>query len=422
MVKDYFERRRTPGRRGGGGDHPEVVRLGRRTLGRAGAATALAALSSLLPFAPRREAFAQGGAPEQKNVRIGVLPTVGATPIFLAEALGLFAEHGLKVEIVTNGSWAALQAEAQAGRFDAAQMPAPVPLALALAAGEGPPSWTVLAILSLGGQALTLSVRHKDKRDPHLWRGFRFAVPFAHSMENYLVRYYVAEHGLDPDKDIRISVVPPNEMAARLKADEIDGFFAPEPFNQRAAADGVGFIYLLSNELWDGHPDGALAVRSEFAAAHPDAYRALVAAVVEASAFAAKGEHRKEIARTLAPAKYLNQPESILEQVLTGTYVDGYGAEKRRDPHRVEFDPYPWDQFAVWILTQMKRWGQVGQDIDYARVAREVFLMADAAAAMKGAGLAPPPDPAKKMIAVMGKRFFADRPAAYIQTFPIKRI
>ena len=54
-----------------------------------------------------------------------------------------------------------------------------------------------------------LSNEHKDKRDPKQWKGFKFGVPFEYSMHNFLLRYYVAEHGLDPDQDIQIRVVPP---------------------------------------------------------------------------------------------------------------------------------------------------------------------------------------------------------------------
>jgi nitrate/nitrite transport system ATP-binding protein len=61
-------------------------------------------------------------------------------------------------------------------------------------------------------------------------------VPFDYSMHNYLLRYYVAEHGLDPDKDISIRSVPPPEMVANLRADNIDGFqpkmlLMDEPFS-----------------------------------------------------------------------------------------------------------------------------------------------------------------------------------------------
>ena len=34
--------------------------------------------------------------------------------------------------------------------------------------------------------------------------GFKFAVPFDYSMHNYLLRYYLAEHGIDPDADVQI--------------------------------------------------------------------------------------------------------------------------------------------------------------------------------------------------------------------------
>ena len=90
------------------------------------------------------------------------------------------------------------------------------------------------AIENINGQAITLAIKHKDKRDPKSWKGLKFAVPFDYSMHNYLLRYYVAEHGIDPDQDIQIRAVPPPEMVANLRADNIDGFLGPDPMNQRA--------------------------------------------------------------------------------------------------------------------------------------------------------------------------------------------
>ena len=118
----------------------------------------------------------------------------------------------------------------------------------------------VATIQNINGQAITLAMKHKDKRDPKQWKGFKFAVPFDYSMHNFLLRYYVAEHGLDPDKDIQIRVVPPPEMVANLRAGNIDGFLGPDPFNQRAVYDEVGFIHMLSKEIWDGHPCCAFGV------------------------------------------------------------------------------------------------------------------------------------------------------------------
>ena len=88
----------------------------------------------------------------------------------------------------------------------------------------------------------------------------------------------------------------------------------------------------------------------------PNTYAALFKSIIDATAFAHKAPNRKQIAAAIAPANYLNQPETVLERILTGTYADGLGGVKR-DPDRIDFDPFPWQSFAVWILTQMKRWG-----------------------------------------------------------------
>ena len=163
------------------------------------------------------------------------------------------------------------------------------------------------AIENINGQAITLAIKHKDKRDPKDWKGFKFAVPFDYSMHNYLLRYYVAEHGLDPDQDIQIRAVPPPEMVANLRADNIDGFLGPDPINQRAVYDGVGFIHVLSKEIWDGHPCCAFAASKEFVTQTPNTYAALLKAIIDATAFAHKPENRKQIAEAIAPANY-HQP------------------------------------------------------------------------------------------------------------------
>jgi nitrate/nitrite transport system substrate-binding protein len=59
--------------------------------------------------------------------------------------------------------------------------------------------------------------------------------------------------------------------------------------------------------------------------------------------------------------------------VLTGQYDNGLG-QKMNVPDRVDFDPFPYQSMAVWILTQMKRWGYIKGDVDYQKVAAQVFL------------------------------------------------
>jgi nitrate/nitrite transport system substrate-binding protein len=391
----------------------------RRFLRAVGSSTALAAVSTLFPLAAAKEVFAQSGRIEKPNLKVGFIPITCATPIIMSQPMGFYGRQGLNVDVVKTAGWAVIRDKTINKEYDAAHMLSPMPLAITLGVGAKPLPYTMPAVENINGQAITLAMKHKDRRDPKQWKGFKFAVPFDYSMHNYLLRYFVAEHGLDPDRDIQIRAVPPPEMVANLRADNIDGFLAPDPVNQRAVYDGVGFIHILSKEIWDGHPCCAFAASREFVTQYPGTYRALLKAIIDAAAFASKAENRKQIAEAIAPANYLNQPVTVVEQVLTGTYADGLG-NVRKDPKRIDFDPFPWHSFAVWILTQMKRWGQLRGDVDYAKIAREVFLATDAARLMKDAGLAPPAATTKRF-AVMGREFDPSKPEAYLASFTIKR-
>ncbi len=384
-----------------------------------GASTALAAISQFFPLGTAVEAFAQGAAPEKKDLKVGFIPITCATPIIMAHPMGFYTKHGLNVEVVKTAGWAVIRDKTLNKEYDAAHMLSPMPLAITLGAGSNAIPYTMPAVENINGQAITLALKHRDRRDPKSWKGMKFAVPFDYSMHNYLLRYYVAEHGIDPDQDIQIRAVPPPEMVANLRADNIDGFLGPDPFNQRAVYDGVGFIHLLSKELWEGHPCCALAASREFVTTMPNTYAALLKAIIDATAFATRLENRKQIAAAIAPANYLNQPVTVLEQILTGTYADGLGTIKT-DPKRIDFDPFPWQSFAVWILTQMKRWGQIKGEVDYAAVARQVYLATDATKLMKEVGLTPPTT-TSKTFAVMGKTFDPAKPEDYIKSFAIGR-
>ena len=143
-------------------------------------------------------------------------------------------------------------------------------------------------------------------------------------------------------------------------------------------------------------------------------------AIIDATAYASKAENRKEIAAVIAPANYLNQPEIVIEQSLTGTYADGLGNIKR-DPHRVDFDPFPWQSFAVWMLTQMKRWGQIKGEVDYRAIAEQVFLATDTARLMQEMNVTPAPNDYKSF-AVMGKTFDPAKPDEYVKSFAIRHV
>ena len=394
--------------------------LRRRFIRAVGKASAMAAIASVLPIAPL-QAMAEEAAPlEKKSLKIGFIPITCATPLIMAHPLGFYQKQGLDVQVVKTAGWALIRDKMLNKEYDATHFLSPMPLAISLGAGSNAVPMNVATIQNTNGQAITLHVKHKDKRDPKQWKGFKFAVPFEYSMHNFLLRYYVAEAGLDPDRDIQIRVVPPPEMVANLRAGNLDGYLGPDPFNQRAVFEEVGFLHLLSKELWNGHPCCAFGTSTEFIQKNPNTFAALYRAVLTAAAMARKAENRELIAKMISPAAYLNQPEIVVAQVLTGKFADGLGGVQTV-ADRADFDPMPWQSMAVWMLTQMKRWGYLKGSVDYKQVAEQVFLLTDAKKAMKQLGMKVP-DGAYPKFTVMGKVFDPAKPDEYLNGFAIKRV
>ena len=393
-----------------------------------GAGSAYAAIASIFPLEEAKamavEMAQSGGALEKSKLNVGFVPITCATPIIMAHPMGFYKKYGLDVSVIKTAGWAVSRDKSLSGEYDAAHMLTPMPLAISMGAGSTQVPWTMPAVENINGQAIVLSKVHLDKKDPKMWKGFKFAVPFEYSMHNFLLRYYVAEHGLDPDKDIQIRVLPPPEMVANLRAGNVDGYLSPDPFNQRAVYDGVGYIHKLTKDIWDKHPCCAFAASKAFIEQNPNSFMALWRSIMEATDFASVKANRKEISAAIAPKNYLNQPVTVLEQVLVGTYADGLGNVKKV-PDRIDFDPFPWHSMAVWIMSQMKRWGYVKGDIDYTKVAEEVYLATDAQKLMKEMALTgpygTPPEKTYENYTIMGKEFDPMKADAYVESFAIKR-
>ena len=393
----------------------------RRFIKMVGGGTLAAALGTIIPLDKVKAAVKDSIGPlEKKKLNVGFVPITCATPIIMAQPMGFYAKYGLDVDVIKTAGWAVARDKSLNGEYDASHMLSPMPLAMSMGAGSIASPYIMPAIENINGQAIVLANKHKDKRDPKQWKGFKFGVPFEYSMHNFLLRYYVAEFGLDPDLDIQIRVVPPPEMVANLRAGNLDGYLSPDPFNQRAVYEKIGFLHMLTKDIWEGHPCCAFACSQKFATELPNTYAALFKSIVDATQFSAKAENRVEIAKAISPKNYLNQPEIVVKQVLTGRYVDGLQNKILNVPDRIDFDPFPWHSMAVWILTQMKRWGYVEGDIDYKGIAEKVYVAADTAQVMRDLGYTPPTKTYKKHT-IMGKEFDYNKPEEYINSFAIKK-
>ncbi|MDO4247960.1 MAG: CmpA/NrtA family ABC transporter substrate-binding protein [Neisseria sp.] len=382
-----------------------------------GKSTAVAAITSVLPLAMLQEASAITLLkPEKKSVDIGFLPILCSTPLIMADPLGYYEEQGIKANLHKRAGWALVRDQMMNRELDATHFLAPMPLAINLGLGSAKQDMKVAAIQNTNGQALVMALKHQDNRDPKNWKGMTFAIPFEHSIHNYLLRYFLAEHGIDPDKDVKLRLTTPPDMIANLKAGNIDGFFGPEPFNQRAVWDKAGYIHTLSRDIWNGHPCCSFGTSQAFINEYPQTFLAMYRAIIKANVMANDPNIRKDLSKLLAPANYLNQPELVLRQSIMGRFADGAG-NIQDFPDRMGFDVMPWHSVAVWMLTQMKRWGYLKGNVNYQDIANQVFMLTDAKKQMREMGYRF--NEKEPGITVMGKSFDAQRPDAYLNSFAI---
>ena len=87
--------------------------------------------------------------------------------------MGFYAQAGLNVDVVKTAGWAVIRDKMLNKEYDASHMLSPMPLAISLGLGSGRMPLTVPAIENINGQAITLAIKHKDKRDPEAVEGLQ---------------------------------------------------------------------------------------------------------------------------------------------------------------------------------------------------------------------------------------------------------
>ena len=337
--------------------------------------------------------------PELSRVRLGYIPLTDAAPLVVALEHGHFARHGLDVTLSRQPSWATLRDKLAVGHLDGAQLLAPLALASTLGV-EGLPQRLLTALsLGLGGNAITVAdnlyreLHAAAEDEPPTAKALArvianrraagadpltFATVYPTSNHTYLLRYWLAAAGIDPDRDIRLVVAPPPQMVQRLRQGDIYGYCVGEPWNTLAVREGIGCIVAAGHDIWNNAPEKVLAVPAAWAQRYPGTHAALIAALVEAARWLDESlDNRHEAARLLAGGTYLDLPVEAVAASLGGLLtVDPRGTQRELPEfhsfHRHAAN-FPWRSHALWMLRQMQRWGQVSADVDVLATAHAVY-------------------------------------------------
>ena len=343
------------------------------------------------------------GAAAAGELTIGFIPLVDAAILIVAHEMGFARGEGLTLSLVRESSWANIRDRVALGHFDAAHMLGPMPIASSLGIGRLAVSMAAPFALGIGGNAITLSTElfaemNAVSKAPVAFAGFEpaamaqalaevlqtrkaagrepitLAVVHPFSAHNYELRYWIASAGLDPDSDVRLTVVPPAMTVDAMIEGQIDGFCAGEPWNSLAVAAGAGVMAVTKSALWRQGPDKVLGLRTEFTERHPEPTAALLRALFRASRWAGTPENWAELAALLAHPDYVGAPAATILQSFEGRLVRHPAGAASAVPDFLVLDrfaaTFPWLSHALWFYAQMVRWGHTRHAPELAAIAR----------------------------------------------------
>jgi nitrate/nitrite transport system ATP-binding protein len=375
---------------------------------------------------------------EKVNLEIGFVSLTDCAPLIVAQEKGLFHKYGLEeVTLSKEPSWKAIAQGVSTRRLDAAQMTAPMPIALTLGMGgkETIPVVTAMT-LSRNGNAITLrkSFYEQGVRTLADFKGaiaqspdrvHTLGVVHPASMHNLMLRHWLAAGGIDPDRDVSLTVLPPAQMVSNLKAGNVDGYCVGEPWNSRAIQEGIGFAIATDLDIWAGHPEKVLGVREDWAERYPQTHLALVKALLEACQYCDDRRHRPEILEILSQPQYIGASLDHLRPGFLDPYWDGSDREPQQlllfNQFYVQQANYPDAVETLWMMAEMARWGMIAFPRNWVELVdrlRRVEVFGEAARSL---GLLDRGRDRDRLYLADGTVFNPDDPIDYLTHLPIKR-
>ncbi|MBB3938377.1 NitT/TauT family transport system ATP-binding protein [Novosphingobium fluoreni] len=353
------------------------------------------------------------------HLKIAFLALNDAAVLVAAHECGFAEAEGLSLELIRTTSWATLRDRLVFGQVHAAQMLAPLALAVTLGLSQQPAALAAPYKLGVNGNMLVMATDFAKALDQDLparladplgtahdfaaaiglWRR-KPVIGVVHRFSSHalMLRYWLASAGIDPDRDVVLRVLPPSLTVEALGAGEIDGFIAGEPWGSAAVEAGLAEAVAIGERIWRRGVEKVLAFREAWLEENPDTTDRLLRALAQAAAWCDDPENHTALADLLSDPRYVDQPADLIRRALSGQIVARPGEPAIANPDFVLFSreatPFPWRSQALWIYSQLVRWGMVERDGASAAKAGSVFrpdiyrrALADSDVPMPGASM-----------------------------------
>ncbi|HBJ33940.1 MAG TPA: nitrate ABC transporter substrate-binding protein [Planctomycetaceae bacterium] len=360
---------------------------------------------------------------EKPKIKLGFIKLTDCAPLVIAKEKGFFDDEGLQVELEAQSNWKVLLDRVVDGQLDGAHMLAGQPIGATIGIGTKADVITAYS-LNYNGNAITVSndvwsamqqadgkladanpprpvtaspLRPIVDRFKAEAKDFNMGIVFPVSTHNYELRYWLAAGGIHPGlytaddingmtgAEVLLSVTPPPQMPSTMEAGTIQGYCVGEPWNQAAIAKGIGLPVVTNLEIWKDNPEKVLGVMKSWDKANPNTHVAIIKALIRAGKWldekdaSGKFVNREETTSLLSMPNYVGADREVIAAGMTGTYRYQKSEVKQMPGFILFFDAmasYPHYSDCIWFLTQMRRWGQIGDskpDAWYESTAKSVY-------------------------------------------------
>lgn len=393
-----------------------------------------AALMNLVAPGVRSAAWAAGSdAPEKTEVKVGFIPLTDCASVVIASVMGFDKKYGIKITPSKEASWAGVRDKLINGELDASHVLYGLIYGVQMGIGGPKKDMANLMTINNNGQAISLSNQLKTKgavdgaslarlikAEP---REYTFAQTFPTGTHAMWLYYWLAAYGVDPFKETKVITVPPPQMIANMRVDNMDGFCVGEPWNARAILDNVGFTAATTQDIWKDHPEKILGTTAEWVQKNPNTARALIMAVLDASRYIDTMSNRTAVSKIIAAKSYVNTDVASIDGRMHGIYDNGNG-RKWTDANYMKFYNnglvnFPYLSDGMWFMTQHKRWGLLKTDPDYlaeAKKINQIKLYTEAATQLK---VPVPKSPMRSSKLIDGVVWDGKDPVKYANSFKI---
>ncbi|MDD1719469.1 MAG: ABC transporter substrate-binding protein [Methanoregulaceae archaeon] len=152
--------------------------------------------------------------------------------------------------------------------------------------------------------------------------GLKIATFQPGSIQDTILRDWLKNNGVDPEKDVGILGMGPGDAVTAITAGKVDAVFLPHPSPSVIEANGKGKIIVHSGEMYPDHTCCVLVASGKLIREHPDIVTQIVKTHIRASEFAANKSNLDETAGIYARKNSANVDEIRKSlQEWDGTFV-----------------------------------------------------------------------------------------------------